>query len=396
MTLKRFGMFTVAALMLAKTGVGGVEPLRYAIVGTGISTAYDSQGPIPMPHRGEAFYGQDATSTLPAPRYVDNADGTVRDALTGLVWQKEMGPKMTLAEAANALAALNRKGQGDWRIPTIKELFSLALYSGRVMGPNAVTPFLDTRYFHQPIGDKNAGEREIDAQTWSSTPCPGPTMGRDRSQFGFNFVDGRIKAYPLKNPRSGDENRLYFRFVRGNPEYGINDFHDNGDGTITDRATGLMWEKTDSGVGMDWKSALQYASTRRTGGYQDWRLPSVKELQSLVDYSISYEKDHRPAISPPFRCSTIVSPGGEKDVPYYWSGTTLLDGPHPGNLAAYVIFGRAMARPRPEAPVVDAHGSGAVRSDPKSGGHKGEPPTFFGPQGDYQAFFNFVRCVRTL
>ena len=37
------------------------------------------------------------------------------------------------------------------------------------------------------------------------------------------------------------------KYVRGNPNYGINDFEDNGDGTVTDHATGLMWTQVDSG-----------------------------------------------------------------------------------------------------------------------------------------------------
>ena len=57
---------------------------------------------------------------------------------------------------------------------------------------------------------------------------------------------------------------MYVRYVRGNPAYGKNDFHDNGDGTITDRATGLMWQKADSGKGMNWEPALAYAAQSQT------------------------------------------------------------------------------------------------------------------------------------
>ena len=47
--------------------------------------------------------------------------------------------------------------------------------------------------------------------------------------------------------------------VRGNPSYGKNDFHDNGDGTITDRATALTWSRNDSGRGINWEVALAWA-----------------------------------------------------------------------------------------------------------------------------------------
>jgi len=44
--------------------------------------------------------------------------------------------------------------------------------------------------------------------------------------------------------------------VRGNTEYGENNYVDNGDGTISDLATGLMWQKADDGVSKDWEKHL--------------------------------------------------------------------------------------------------------------------------------------------
>ena len=61
--------------------------------------------------------------------------------------------------------------------------------------------------------------------------------------------------------------------------------HDNTDGTITDRATGLIWAKADSGKGMNWQDALAWVQGRNAEkylGHDDWRMPSVKELQSIV------------------------------------------------------------------------------------------------------------------
>lgn len=379
------------ALCLTSLVLADENRLPYPIVGTQQTMCYGLEGPIQRPSKGGAFFGQDANWELRVADYVDNNDGTVTDRVTGLVWVKNMGRKMTLAEAQAAVAELRMKTGKEWRIPTIKELFSLSSYKGRVMGPDPVEPFIDTRYFDQPVGDTAVGERGIDAQTWSCTPCKGLTMGGDESQFGMNFVDGRIKAYPLRDPRSGQATRMYFRFVRGNPVYGLNDFVDNGDDTITDRATGLMWQKHDSGHGMDWTTALDFAGNQKTAGHEDWRLPSVKELQSLVDYSVSFRKDRVPAISPLFICSRIRDPEGNEDVPYYWTGTTLQDGPSPGDQAAYVVFGTAMAMPGNR--IVDAHGSGAVRCDPKTPLKIGEE-RFFGPQSDYRSGSNFVRCVR--
>ena len=133
----------------------------------------------------------------------------------------------------------------DWRVPTIKELYSLILFTGRVAGATAITMFIDTDYFNQPLGDPDLGEREIDAQTWSSTQYAGLTMNGDSTVFGVNFVDGRIKGYPKFQPGSSNTipRTMYFRMVRGNPSYGINEFIENDDGTISDLATGLMWQK---------------------------------------------------------------------------------------------------------------------------------------------------------
>ena len=64
-----------------------------------------------------------------------------------------------------------------------------------------------------------------------------------------------------------------------------NDFVDNGDGTITDKATGLMWQKSGSSRNITWKRARTYVKRLNKGfaGYSDWRLPTVEELASLVE-----------------------------------------------------------------------------------------------------------------
>uniref|UniRef100_UPI0040576FC3 Lcl C-terminal domain-containing protein n=1 Tax=Candidatus Electronema sp. TaxID=2698783 RepID=UPI0040576FC3 len=82
---------------------------------------------------------------------------------------------------------------------------------------------------------------------------------------------------------------------------------DNGDGTITDSKTGLMWKKcveglsgTDCATGatstFTWQQALQKPGTVNTGGgfagYTDWRLPNIKELRSIVE-----EQCYSPAIN---------------------------------------------------------------------------------------------------
>lgn len=64
-----------------------------------------------------------------------------------------------------------------------------------------------------------------------------------------------------------------------------NDFVDNGDGTITDNRTRLMWQKSGSSKAKKWKQAQTYVKQLNKGfaGYSDWRLPTIEELASLVE-----------------------------------------------------------------------------------------------------------------
>ena len=90
-----------------------------------------------------------------------------------------------------------------------------------------------------------------------------------------------------------------------------NDFVDNNDGTITDKATGLMWQKSGSLSSLDNRGAKIYIkqlNRERLAGYSDWRMPTVEELVSLI------KKDRRNGvhIAPVFdnkqnRCWTVDS-----------------------------------------------------------------------------------------
>ena len=360
---------------------------NYTVVDTNQRVAYSNNNIIELPQSDDAFFGQDANYIINPPSYTDNHNGTVTDNVTGLTWQQEMGSKLSFEEALKKVNSVKLGGFSDWRIPTIKELYSLIEFSGSVKGDKALYPFIDTNYFNQPIGNTSAGEREIDAQTWSSTEYVAKTMKSDDTVFGVNFVDGRIKGYPKYNPHTQEPNKMYFRFVRGNTDYGKNDFVDKSNGTILDTATGLTWQKADSNKGLNWQQALQYAEKSTLGGYNDWRLPNAKELQSIVDYTRSPATSDSAAIDPIFETSSIINEVGEKDYSYYWSSTTHLDGPVPEEGAVYIAFGKALGKMR--GTTLDVHGAGSQRSDPKVG-----EPASRGPQGDLIRVNNYVRMVR--
>jgi hypothetical protein len=94
-------------------------------------------------------------------------------------------------------------------------------------------------------------------------------------------------------------------------------FTDNGDGTVTDNLTGLMWAKNANlGNGYkNWSEAISYANSLSLGSecgtpHTDWRLPNIKELQSLIDFG-----NYGPALPTGHPFTNV-----QTDV--YWSSTT--------------------------------------------------------------------------
>ena len=382
----------------------------YPIVDTGQQLCYDGDGSeIDCPVQGAAFCGQDAQFDGNQPSYIDNGDGTVTDNVTGVMWQQspdtdgdgdiDAEDKLTYDEAGPYCTNLSLAGYTDWELPDIKTLYSLIDFRGTdPSSPDStdLVPFIDSDYFDFAYGDTDAGERLIDAQYASSSPYVSNTANDGgRTLFGVNFADGRIKGYGLTMPGPGDVAKTFFVIcARENATYGVNDLTDNGDGTITDEATGLMWAQDDSGTGLNWEEALAWVEAQNDAnylGHDDWRLPNVKELQSIVDYSRSPDTTGSAAIDPLFNATAIINEAGDTDYPFYWSNTTHADSDSSGGNGAYVAFGRALGYVNNNW--VDVHGAGAQRSDPKSG-NPDDYPYGRGPQGDAVRIYNHVRLVR--
>jgi hypothetical protein len=384
---------------------------NYPIVSTNQTKSYNNSVEISTPAAGSTFYGQNATYPGNKPSYVDNGDGTVTDLVTGLMWQQspdndcdgviDASDKVSYDAAVSGASKYRLGGHSDWRLPTIKELYSLIEFTG--LDPNVqattsagLTPFIDTTYFKFGYGDVAAGDRIIDGNFVSSTKSVSKTCGEQvDAVFGVNFADGRIKGYPIIFPGKLTTNVFYFRYVRGNANYGINNFTTNGNGTISDNATGLMWMQDDSAKGMNWQDALSYAENKDFAGYTDWRLPDSKELESIVDYTRSPKTTSSAAIDPLFNCTKITNEAGKDDYPCYWSGTTHASMMGGGASAAYISFGRAMGYMTEFGGWSDVHGAGAQRSDPKTG-NASDYPTGHGPQGDAIRILNYVRLVRNI
>ncbi len=272
----------------------------------------------------ERTFGQDAQYQGYVPSYTAHGDGTVTDNNTGLVWAQTTDldgdgkitadDKVTYDEGAAYASNLTLGGHNDWRVPTIKELYSLMLFDGEDpsgingAGTYSIRPFIDHSVFGFESGDMVAGERLIDSQYLSSTKYVSTTMNGDETIFGVNFIDGRIKGYGATSPRGG-EKTFYLLTVRGNTSYGVNNLVDNGDKTVTDKATGLTWQLGDSQQGVDWVAGIKYCESLELAGISDWRMPNIKELHSIVDYSRSPDTTNSAAIDPVFEASTMINEG---------------------------------------------------------------------------------------
>jgi hypothetical protein len=140
---------------------------------------------------------------------------------------------------------------------------------------------------------------------------------------------------------------------------------------------------------MNWFAALDYCESLTLADNTDWRLPNVKELHSIVDYSRSPDTTSSAAIDPLFEVTKIINEGEKIDYPNYWSSTTHQNLKNSKN-AAYVAFGRSLGYMNNNW--IDVHGAGAQRSDPKA--YSGQDyPEGFGPQGDAVRYENYARCV---
>ncbi len=400
-----------AATTTTATAGSSAGGLTYPVVDTGQVAFYDAEREIAEPTEGEPFHGQDAAHAGNQPSYTDNGDGTVTDDVTGLVWQQsadtdadgdiDAADKLSYDAAIAYCDDLDLGGTDDWQLPTIKQLYSLIDFTGvdpsgyEQTDTSGLVPFIDTDYIDFAYGDTGAGERIIDAQYASSTVYVSDTD--EELLFGVNFADGRIKGYGTT--LGGRDKTFAVACVQTNNTYGVNAFTDNADGTITDKATGLMWAQDDSGAdapeGLTWEEALAYVDQLNAAGYlgySDWRLPNVKELQSVVDYSRSPDTTDSAAMDPLFDATPITNEEGETDYAFYWSSTTHANWTDTeGAAGAYVSFGRALGYM--DGSWRDVHGAGAQRSDPKVG-NPDDYPAGFGPQGDAIRILNYVRLVR--
>ena len=303
--------------------------LYYGLPRTGQTSHYHEAGSYDQGDDGVTQIGYPASGT----RWEDTGNGTVIDWATGLMWQKncshgetfgDLHGSMTWEEAFQYIARMNYAAYGgysDWRLPNCLELLST-----RDLGKSFSFPvvFVDTVYdpYWSSSCTGGSGPTEIFRLNYSygqllSAGITPDVLGVVRacrsfyngiSLIGFPRTGQTEVVHPSGWYDLGDDGANQAGF----PRDGSSRFIDNGNGTVSDTVTGLVWQQSDSGNKKDWEGAFQYIqglNQQPFAGYSDWRLPNQMELYSIVDLG-----NYNPAINSVFS-------GTHNDL--YWSSTSM-------------------------------------------------------------------------
>ena len=230
-------------------------------------------------------------------------------------------------------------GQTNWRLPTVHEIEGLADYDAVVANDSGgySTPSIDTNYFPYTITSQYQWywtshlnvDPDVNTGGGSSTSnyfawAYGSAESRTRSGTGGVTVGDTARGNYVRLVSSSAAVASHFS------DYSDDRYTDNGDGTISDHQTGLMWMQCSYGQTYDgnnddgnqvicegspafgnWQQAFAWAAdsnANSTYGYNDWRLPNIKELGSIVDFGSA-----KPAINQSIFPNTASGP--------YWSST---------------------------------------------------------------------------
>jgi len=299
------GASRVGVRILLAAGLWAAPAAAYQLPDTGQSKCYQTTAPwAEIPCAGT---GQDGAFSINPPNYTDNGDGTVTDSHTGLVWQQGEPGALGWGAATSYCAGLDLGSASDWRLPSVKELMGTVDY-GVSFPPALVASFFPgaqaSRY-------------------WSSTTYFSNADVAYYVDFNIGYSYYSVAADALR-----------VRCVRGEQPPELNSLTDNLDGTVTDARTGLVWQQGEPG-GMGWDAALSYCDGLELGGSSDWRLPNIKELESVVDFTRA-----DPAID--------VTKFPSASTSYYWSSTTLAYGPA-GAWDVYFGYGGVDGHDKPTA-----------------------------------------------
>jgi hypothetical protein len=237
-----------------------------------------------------------AALDTPTEDFIDNNDGTVMHKKTGLTWQRcSVGQTWTGSSCSGSASKMNwdsamasygnKTDCNQWRLPRIDEIYSITEHTKN-------KPAINSDIFKNTISD----------YYWASSYLFGGGSTGSWGVYAVNFDDGNSSTQGFNKMAE-----IYVRLVKNglvcsdatNDNFTpIQDFIDHGNGTVTHKKTGLMWQKCS--VGQNWNGSncsgtaerydLNYAKNIQSNfaGYNNWRLPTVNELISIVDYKKTY------------------------------------------------------------------------------------------------------------
>jgi hypothetical protein len=235
-----------------------------------------------------------AGTGLPNPSsYTDQGDGTVKDNVTGLVWQKTVTATQafTWTDAINYCATLTLAGR-SWRLPTRIQLLSIVDFT-------RTSPAANTTAFPGIPGGK---------YHWTASPWVVSQIAtKPQDSWIVNFFEGLTSnagdrtttqfARCVSTPTSGPLPALYTQVAAGE---------------VQDSQTKLIWQQGDSSTTMAFDAAAPYCQTLALNGHT-WRVPSIKELSTLVNETPPITK-----VSPAIDTTTFASTPANTP---YWSSS---------------------------------------------------------------------------
>ena len=253
----------------------------------------------------------------PGTRFTDNEDNTITDNMTGLTWSKIDSPNLYDWDDAISLT-LN----SDWRIPNIHEMRTLfnygydgelSTYLNQIFDGaynlywTSTTAFTTSKAWGYGLGDGlshvNLDLNKANDRAWVKKVKGTSTYIHKTNQTAcYDNLGDAITCGEFPVKQDAEQNQ--------GVELPSPRFTDNGNGTITDNLTGLMWQKAPDATLRNWATALTYANDSTLANFTDWRLPNVIELQTLTDASNSF-----PSVPTGHPFTGVQNVG-------YWSSTT--------------------------------------------------------------------------
>jgi formylglycine-generating enzyme required for sulfatase activity len=252
----------------------------------------------------------------PNPRFTivtNGADLTVTDNLTGLEWIKAPHalPGNSSSKSWNSAIdfcnSLVYAGKSDWRLPSRKELMSLIDYGRYSPALPAGNPFVGVQNGYYWSGTSYANQTNYAwpvSMSEGSMDCysVGSGFGNKSGSYYVWAVRGEVAIGVASVPKSGqtviyrtgDDGDIQPGVLWPNPRFTV---ITNGTAvTVLDNLTGLEWIKAPHSLAGNanatyWSEAITFCASLSYAGNSDWRLPSVRELESLVSC-----KDYSPAL----------------------------------------------------------------------------------------------------